>query len=85
MNEPGTKSEIYTRIHARSHGASIHEPNDRGYPDHADDVASARNLVDDGRLDELVLWGERAGGQRVIVDRQFRPGTGQTFDVEAYT
>lgn len=82
MFETGTKEEVFLRI--GNEGGWTHVRNVRGYPDHADDIAQARNLCDDGAVDELHVMGYRAN-QYGIVDIMFRPGTGQCFQAEQAT
>lgn len=81
MFEIGTKEEVFLRFGGAADWMDV--PRVRGYPDHADDICTARALVDDGAMDELQVMSYRAGGQRVMVSMLFRPGTGQRVQCEA--
>jgi len=74
-----TAESVYRRI-ALASGPDwrfAHVPSAQGQPDCGDHIELARDLVARGRLDEWLTWDYRDDGRPVILDRQFRPGSGK--------
>jgi hypothetical protein len=83
--QPDTAAYVYRQI-ALASGPErrfVTVPKVSGAELYADHIKLARDLVERGRLDEWVIWGYRAGGQHVVVDRQYRPGSGQSIHATA--
>jgi len=76
--QAGTRQYVHRRV-ALASGPEwryVHVASEWG-PDQAEHIRLARDLVAQGWMDECVSWGYQDDGRPVIVDRQFRPGSGQ--------